>query len=141
MSRPCIDQLGYTTGLRVCSLHGRLLNPFTAGLCVSCPAEVAKYLALKSSNKGQQESWQSLADKLTAQDVRLALKEAQASGDPAAGAALAAANRDGLLLALPGAAQLMDVGDPAAAALEAGGWLRPLKFESAAHRWAMIFVQ
>eukprot|EP00878_Enallax_costatus_P034661 GHUV01038448.1.p1 GENE.GHUV01038448.1~~GHUV01038448.1.p1 ORF type:complete len:161 (-),score=40.42 GHUV01038448.1:321-803(-) len=100
------------------------------------PAEVAKYVASKSSN-GTRQSWRELADKMTAQDLRLALKSAASSGDPAAGAALAAANRDGLLLALPGAAQLTDVGDAVAAAVEAAGWLRPLKFDSAAHRYGV----
>lgn len=95
---------------------------------------MAKYVASKSTSSGKQLSWQELADKMSAQDIRLALKDAAGSGDPAAGAALAAANRDGLLLALPGAAQLTDVGDATAAAMEAGGWLRPLKFDSAAHR-------
>lgn len=100
-----------------------------------CTAEVAKYVALRSSSNRKQQSWQELADQMTAQDLRLALKDAASSGDPAAGAAIAAANRDRLLLALPGAAQLIDGGDTVAAATEAAGWLRPLKFDSAAHRY------
>lgn len=97
-------------------------------------------MAAKSVSAGKKVSWQELADKMSAQDIRLALKDAASSGDPAAAAALAAANRDGLLLALPGAAQLTDVGDAAAAAVEAGGWLRPLKFDSVAHRWVLLDI-
>lgn len=107
-------------------------------------AEIAKYCAAIAAHgsKGgsrQKPSWKQLAAQMTAEDFRAAVRKARsaagsAAWDLGAGAAIAAAERDGLLFGLPGAVLLTEVVDAGTAASEAGGWLRPLKFEPEQHR-------
>jgi hypothetical protein len=110
-------------------------------------AEIAKYVAAhpaltnnpnSSSNSSKKPNCKQLISQLSAEDLRSTIRTARSAGSSAAagaGAAIADAERDILLPGMPGTAVLSEVADAGAAAVEAAGWLRPLKFDEDLHRY------
>jgi hypothetical protein len=108
--------------------------------------EIAKYAAATqaltdkpNNNSSSKPSWQQLISQMTAEELLSVIRKARSGGSGSAdgaGAAIAAAERDALLSGMPGPAVLSEVLDAAggAAVGEAGGWLRPLKFDEEQHR-------
>lgn len=159
---PCIALLVLSGPCNIITLHCYLVAPSTLNTLQEwrvllellqgyedTVAEVAKFGAAVAAHKAKMKSnrepptWQQLAARLTAEDLRAAVRKARTSAgsavwDSGAGAAVAAAERDGLLSTLPAAALLTEVTDAGTAASEAGGWLRPLKFNPEQHRCSTL---